>query len=70
MEDHVGSLHERTVVGDAAFVPVAKGPSERPRRHGTGRGAIRRFDFGDFSTEIGEETTAKLAHLDRAVEDA
>jgi hypothetical protein len=68
MQHHVSSAHERAVVGNAELVPIAEGPSERSRRHGARGGATLRLDLYDFRAEVGEETTAKLAHLYRAIE--
>src|SRR5580704_13245372 len=68
MQDHVRSAHERAVVGHAELVPIAKSPSKSSRRHGAGGGATHRLDFDDLRAEIGQETTAKFAHLDRAIE--
>ena len=70
MQDHVGPCHERAVVSHAELVPIAEGPPERSRRHGACGGATHRLDLYDFCAEVGEETTAELAHLDRAVQDA
>jgi hypothetical protein len=68
MQDHVRSAHKGAVVGDAELVPIAESPSERSGRHGARRGATYGLDLHDFCAEVGEETTAKLAHLDRAIE--
>jgi hypothetical protein len=68
MQDYVSSCHERAVVGNTELVPIAERPSERSRRHGARRGATHWLDLYDFCAEVGEETTAKFAHLDRAIE--
>jgi hypothetical protein len=68
MQDHVCSCYERAVIGNPELVPIAESPPEPSGRHGARGGAIHRLDLYDLCAEVGEETTAELAHLDRPIE--